>query len=150
MLEVLQNKIDALRRFKDETNILVKQIVEELDYVLIDMNVENQLYELGINIKEVSLMSYAPYSATTRLMKFLKHQPTNRVTLRDTGDFYQSFKVVATIEGFELEATDFKTEKLVFKYGKDIIGLTDKNLSIFVHEYIYPELNRTLREWLEN
>lgn len=55
------------------------------------MNAEEQLFEQGINRLGVDIMDYAPYSPLTIAIKEEKGQPTNRVTLRDTGDFEASF-----------------------------------------------------------
>lgn len=148
-LDELRHRLEALKRFRSSINELVRQIIDDLDYVLIDLNVQSQLYELGIDSEGTSLMSFAPYSPMTRKMKFLKHQPTDRVTLYDMGDFHRSFRVVTTAESFVIEATDIKTERLQFKYGDAIIGLTDENMSMFMQEYMYPELARILQEWLE-
>lgn len=55
------------------------------------MNAEEQLYEQGINRLGVDIMDYAPYSPVTIEIKKALGQPTNRVTLRDEGDFESSF-----------------------------------------------------------
>lgn len=41
---------------------------------------------------------------------------------------------------FEIKAADFKTEDLIKKYGRQILGLTDENIAILIWQYIYPDL----------
>lgn len=41
---------------------------------------------------------------------------------------------------FEIKASDFKTEDLIKKYGRQILGLTDENIAILIWQYIYPDL----------
>ena len=66
------------------------------------------------------------------------------MTLRDTGEFQESFYVEATDTQFVVKAADWKTEKLIKKYGRQILGLTRENLQELIWQYIYPELlNKT-------
>lgn len=69
----------------------IQQIIWDNDAYIVDMNAEEQLVEQGINRLGVDIMDYAPYSPLTIAIKEEKGQPTNRVTLRDTGDFEASF-----------------------------------------------------------
>lgn len=85
---------------------------------------------------------YAPYTVQK---KIAKGQPYNRVTLRDTGDFYESVYVEIFKNSFELEATDVKTKSLKLKYGKSILGLTDENIKQ-VAKIIKPTLEKLLLE----
>lgn len=89
-----------------------------------------------------------PYTGTTREIKKQKGQPTDRVTLRDTGDFYRG--IVAQVRGQQVEnvGTDEKTAALEEKYGPDIVGVSEPHLEDFRQELLLPELqyqtNRTL------
>src|SRR6056297_3556091 len=64
------------------------------------------------------------YTAFTRAIKQQKGQPTNRVTLRDTGDFHRSVFVTFRKGEFELQASDVKSPSLTRKYGNQVLGLT--------------------------
>lgn len=145
-MDAIQRKIDALTRFKTEKGILLMQLIQEFDYIAIDMNVEDQLFERGIDSKGNKI--YPEYSPVTVMLKTIKRQPTDRVTLRDTGAFHRSFRIEANEFNFTIVAEDLHL--LQYHYGEDIIGLTDENLSIFIQEYIFPELFKILMEWLEN
>lgn len=119
---------------------LIQQIIWDNEAYIIDMNAEEQLFEQGINSLGVEISDYAPYSPVTIEIKEAKGQPTNRVTLRDEGDFESSFFLEVGNKQFEIKASDFKTEDLIKKYGRRILGLTDENIAILIWQYIYPDL----------
>lgn len=128
--------------------VFVREIIINDEHIICDMNAEQQLYEEGINRLGVKISDYAPYSPLTIEIKTHKGQPTDRVTLRDTGEFHGSFYVEATNTTFEIKAADWKTEKLLKKYGKGILGLTEGSLAELVWQYIYPELINKAKEIL--
>ena len=80
----------------------IQQIIWDNDAYIIDMNAEEQLFEQGINRLGVEISDYAPYSPVTIAIKEAKGQPTNRVTLRDEGDFESSFFLEVGDKQFEL------------------------------------------------
>ena len=146
--------IDNLRQRVTEFNELlqsgrlIQSIILENEYVITDMNSEDQLYEQGINRLGVNIMDYAPYSPLTIEIKKEKGQPYNRVTLRDEGVFEQSFYVEADTQQFTIKAADWKTEDLIQRYGRQILGLTEENKIILIWEYIYPELKAKTKEYI--
>lgn len=119
---------------------LIQIIIWENEAYIVDMNAEEQLFEQGINRLGVEISDYAPYSPVTIQIKEAKGQPTNRVTLRDEGDFESSFFLEVGTKQFEIKASDWKTEELIKKYGRQILGLTDENIAILIWQYIYPDL----------
>lgn len=64
------------------------------------------------------------YTPLTVVIKQEKGQRSDRVTLRDTGAFYESIFTEVFDTAFELKADDPKTADLQAKYGKGIFGLT--------------------------
>lgn len=118
----------------------IRRIILDNEAYIIDMNAQEQLYERGINRLGVKISDYAPYAPLTIEIKKAKGQPTNRVTLRDEGDFESSFYLEVGDTQFEIRASDPKTEELIKKYGRHILGLTDENLEELIWNYIYPEL----------
>lgn len=67
------------------------------------------------------------YTEFTTLVKAEKNQPSDRVTLRDTGAFYESIFSDVFENAFEIKADDPKTNELKAKYGPDILGLTTES-----------------------
>lgn len=139
-------KITDLRKRVAEFNdgltsgLYIQNIILENEAFIVDLNAEVQLYERGENALGVSISDYMPYQPLTIQIKREKGQPTNRVTLRDEGDFESSFFIEADGEKFEIKAGDWKTEGLIKKYGRQILGLTTENLQIVINDYVFPEL----------
>ena len=90
-----------------------KECVESNVAEICELNSDKQLYEKGENALGVSIDTYRPYAPLTIEIKTMKGQPTDRVTLKDTGDFYESFFISADNEGFFIDATDWKRNELV-------------------------------------
>lgn len=67
------------------------------------------------------------YTFVTTDIKLRKGQPVDRVTLKDTGDFYN--EIYARQHGQEviIDSSDNKSGKLKEKYGEKIFGLTEPN-----------------------
>ena len=135
----LRNRADMFNK-GITSGVYIQQIIWDNDAYIVDMNAEEQLFEQGINRLGVDIMDYAPYSPLTIAIKEEKGQPTNRVTLRDEGDFESSFYLEVGDKQFEIKASDFKTEDLIKKYGRQILGLTDENIAALIWQYIYPDL----------
>lgn len=147
-MNIVDAKIQALRLFDSNIDNSISVIIKQNDYVILDMNVQDQLFEKGVERNGIDLMSEIPYSDVTIEIKQAIGHPYDRVTLRDEGDFHRSFKLSVRSNEFEIYATDIKTEKIVAKYGDSIMGLTNENFAQLMWEYIYPELKQTLIEYL--
>lgn len=83
--------------------------------------------------------SYKPY---TVMIKEQKGQPTDRVTLKDTGAFHKSIKFEISKTLTQLTATDEKTAKLEAKYD-NILGLSEKS-DVFIITNIIDRVNPKL------
>lgn len=119
---------------------IIQNIIWDNESYIVDLNAEEQLFEQGINRLGVDIMDYRPYTPLTIAIKEEKGQPTNRVTLRDEGDFESSFYLEVGDKQFEIKASDFKTEDLIKKYGRQILGLTNENIAKLIWQYVYPDL----------
>lgn len=139
VIENLKSRAEDLNE-RLSNGMLIKSIIKENEAYIVDMNSEVQLYEQGVNRLGVKISDYAPYSPVTIAIKKMKGQPTDRVTLRDEGDFHASFFIDADDTRFEIKANDEKTEFLIRKYGRQILGLTNEHIAELIHYYIYPDL----------
>lgn len=142
----IRNLVYRLRKFKDILNDELKNEIMKYEDVIIQMVVRDQLYDQGIEGRGISIMSYQPYTARTMQIKQRKGQPYDRVTLRDTGEFYSSLHVEFDDDGFYVTSTDDKAKYLLARYGKTIFRLTNQNFTELLRNYIRPELQQKLKE----
>lgn len=145
IIEDLRNRIVALNE-QLENGTIIKQILWDNEAYIVDLNAQGQLYEQGITSLGIKISDYLPYAPLTIEIKQAKGQPTDRVTLRDEGDFESSFFLEVGNEQFEIKAADFKTEQLMRDYGNEILGLTDENLAVVIWQYIFPDLMKTVKQ----
>jgi hypothetical protein len=124
---------------------VIREVLQDNKEIVLEMNSEEQLFEKGIDRFGVKISSFAPYSPATLQIKRLKGQPTNRVTLRDEGDFHFSFFIEFTSDGFEIKASDWKAANLVSGYGESILGLTDENFRDLAQNYVAPEILKLIK-----
>ncbi len=97
---------------------------------ILDLIREDQLFKKGID-SDGDIIGY--YSEWTEMMNPDKVAGTP-YTLKDTGEFYESMIIYIYDNYIEIDADPIKTnaegerENLFFKYGENIIGLTDENM----------------------
>lgn len=144
----LRNLIYRLRRFRDILDAELPSIIAELEPVILSMVTDNQLYEKGINSKGISIHTYRPYKPSTVRQKLRKGQPVDRVTLRDTGKFYNSLFLVSDSQGFYIDSTDPKAKDLLAKYNPNVLALTRSNFNILLNEFVKPRLQQRLNSKL--
>lgn len=111
------------------------QIIRDNQAQAVDLNLEQLFQGKDSSGKEIT-PEYTPF---TKMIKRAKGQPSDRVTLKDEGDFYQSWKLLADKFPVMFDASDLKAPKLFEKYGDDTKGLDQKNKTVFVQE-IKPEV----------
>lgn len=145
-MQQLDELIRRLKDFESRMFEIIEQVIRDNEDIITEMVSEDQLYERGIDGDGIAIDSYAPYSPITIEIKQLKGQPTSRVTLRDTGDFHYSFYIKYTSDGFEITASDWKTQDLIKGYGEAIMKLTDDNFRDIAINYVQPELVKLARE----
>lgn len=128
-LVALANRIKQLK-----TSELLKILSENKQFtdLIIELNTRKQLFEMGVNSDGISLENIGGgYSGKTIEYKKEKGQRYDHVTLNDTGDFYNSFKVFLDSSGFVISADVVKdTTNLITEWGEKILGLTHESLSI--------------------
>lgn len=145
----LAKKIKALEAFAENIEATILSIVADHEENIVAYVTESQLYMEGVRGSDGAVIaSYDPYHYTTIERKIEKGQPTDRVTLKDEGDFHKSFKVVVDDEKFTIVAEDWKTDILTWRYGEGILALSDESLHSFKEAFLKPELIKSLRSAL--
>lgn len=138
---------DVLRDYTGKaSDALAVDTARPLAGLMADLNTD-QMFQRG---QDGGGLPIQPgYTEYTRQIKAAKGQPTNRVTLRDTGDFHQSVRAEFQGDKIEMVATDPKTARLQAKYGEDILGLDGASLNT-VRDKLRPLLIDRLRNDLAN
>ena len=131
--------LSSIERFN--VNEILREVWKnpKVQNFIIDLNTEgkptSQLFEKGEDSLGVSLGDYSPF---TKAIKAEKGQRLDHITLKDTGDFYETFNVIPFLLGFRLEANPIKEDSNLFDdFGKDIVGLNEENI-IILGEFIRP------------
>lgn len=147
---MISELIDKFKKVGEEldTGEIAKKIVRDNDNILIDMNAQYQLYAKGVNRLGVRIDEYQPYQPSTIKVKIKKRQPYDRVTLKDTGEFYDYFYVETAEDRFYIKSSDEKTKWLIKKYGAEIFGLTNESLTEFINDYVKDEAYNRVKEIL--
>ena len=116
--------------------------------MVIKMNTEDQLFDKGVDSEGVDLENIGgEYSFITKDLKSRSGQPFDRVTLKDTGSFYNSWRVYVANGVIVISADTIKDGKdLQNRWGDNILGLTDNSLNalksyalIKYKEYIFSQ-----------
>ena len=101
--------------------------------------------------KTINTIGGSPYRAYTVVIRKSKGLPTNVVTLKDTGDFYKTFKVVIVSGGYEITADFEKPDGSIldnFSSSFDFLGLDQSSLTELIMEHVYPLISISLRKRL--
>lgn len=142
-LDKLFSALDNL----NEDQIWLFAVDNDVQDEIIRINTEDQLEEEGIDSLGRKLGDYAP---STIAYKRRKGQRYDHVTLKDEGDFYNSFNVKVNVNEIIIDADDSsKYNKPLFEvWGVDVLGLTDDNMNyikeMILENYIKFLLNELL------
>ena len=129
LLKKIANNFIAL----DTKEILFRTVSNnpQLEKLAIKLNQDKQL-KFGLTADGDFLGDYSKTS-----VEVYGKEP-GPIQLYDGGDFYKSFQVILLDDGFLIDADGMKTDdsgqttNLFTKYGQDITGLNDENLTIFI------------------
>lgn len=136
-MNAIEEMANRLKRLQVQLPDAVGEMIAENGGVILDLQTE-QLYA-GKDSEGNDIQP--PYSPFTVQIKRAKGQPTDRVTLKDEGDFYAGMFLSGGNRGqFAIGNRDQKTTKLTRKYGEEILGLNDNSLQRLIDDQIKPEI----------
>lgn len=123
----------------------------DIQELVIELNTQNQLFEKGIDSEGVSLDSigggYAPATVFIKTNERTPSQPVDRITLKDTGEFYESFRVLPQSDGILITAETLKDGKdLQIRWGADILGLTEESKKMLIFNLIPLLINEAKKK----
>jgi hypothetical protein len=132
-----------------EDKIWIFAVDKDVQDEIIRINTEDQLEEEGIDSLGRKLGDYAP---STIAYKRRKGQRYDHVTLKDEGDFYNSFNVKVNVNEIIIDADDSsKYNKPLFEvWGVDVLGLTDDNMNYIKQMILENYINFVLNELLSD
>lgn len=130
MIEFLQNILELEGKLDE----IIEEITEEKETQDFLIKVlQDQLFETGADGNGESLGKYSFFTAQ---IKRAKGQPTDRITLVDTGDFYESYFIDAFRGGFIIDADGEKEDSNLFdRYGDDILKPDEETLEEIAEFY---------------
>lgn len=148
LIKYLNDVVKQLDEGKILKNIYAEPKVEQF---IVSLNTEgqktSQLYELGQDADGQSLGNYSPFTIQMKLNGFGDRR-IDHITLKDTGEFYETFEVIPKKDGFVIKANPLKDgDDLTEQFGEDIIGLNDNNKEI-LSEFLAPFLQEKIRSIL--
>lgn len=124
---------------------MVGELLEQNAHRIEDLQTE-QLWQ-GIDSEGKPITpAYSPFTVQ---IKKAKGQPTDRVTLKDEGDFYRGMFLSGGNAGnYAIGSKDQKTKKLQTKYGEEILGLTDDSKQVIIDDILRVELPDLIRKYI--
>ena len=155
MFEKLEHLLNNIKKAGSAANQLSISVfaIPEIKKFIIRLNQVDQLYNEGIDVNDKII---GTYSYMTALMAGEEHYIFNGLvsvkkvgepyTLYETGEFYESFKVVVQGDGFVITANTVKEDKDLMDYG-EILGLNADSKEKLSKKML-PFLQQTLREFL--
>jgi hypothetical protein len=133
------SKLNNIARI--EVGPIIQSIFQEgnIQDEIIRLNTIDQLFEKGENSLGIRLENIGgPYSQATVQIKQEKGQPTDRITLRDKGDFYNSWEVIAntgdTYITIKVDPWKAGPTNLLDEWGVEVVGLNKENTIWLINE----------------
>ncbi len=137
---------ERIKKIQSQTNEIVGETFLKYESLIVSFNADSQMFDKGQDKKgSVIKPAYTPF---TIKLKKEKGQPTNRVTLRDTGKFHDTLKVDVYKDYIEISSDVSYAKKLFKKYGEDILGMQDEILRDFVNQYVKPSIVENIKKQL--
>lgn len=131
---ILNDFNTTVERLRTSINESIRTSVDNNKDVIKTMQTDEQMYQ-GINASGNAIEP--EYKQSTINYKLRTGQPSDRVTLKDSGDFYDSIEIEARTDNFVISTQITYSIYLVTKYA-EILGITDTNLQTFVNTYTLP------------
>ena len=153
LLNLRSNIKNFNRNFPD----LVMESLQASEDFIIQLN-QDRLYDKGTDIEERPIATNRAieesdgrnaYAQKTIFIKERKGQPTDRVTLFDDGEFYDSFYVEFENDYAIIMADLDKLEEIYQNIDTAfiVLGLSDED-KVKLRDYIKPDVMNRVREYL--
>jgi hypothetical protein len=135
ILNDLKSTVEMLQK---TINSSIQESITQNNQVIMELQTQEQMYQ-GIDSKGIDIKP--AYADSTIKIKRKKLQPTDRVTLFDTGAFYNSLEIIAGQNDAVIRTVISYSVYLVDKYA-DILGLDEENWTKFLENYTIPTIKK--------
>ena len=148
IFDILNSVRDKVQSIQDVIYPTLKDVINSNASVLKEIQNKDQLFNKCQDSKGITIKP--SYTKKTISIKLRKGQPTDRVTLNDTGSFYQSVQFIGDDDKLVILAKVDYAAYLTKRYGKAILGIQDMNFEKFYNQYIVPELTENINSIIES
>lgn len=135
ILNDLKSTVEVLQK---TINSSIQESIIQNKQIILELQTQEQMYQ-GIDSKGIDIKP--AYADSTIKIKRKKLQPTDRVTLFDTGAFYNSLEIIAGQNDAIIRTVISYSVFLVDKYA-DILGLDEQNWTVFLENYTIPTIKK--------
>lgn len=141
MGDIFDDALKTVDELRKSINPSIQKAFDDNKDVINDIQANVQMFDRGEKSDGGKIVP--KYSLITKIKKTKKGQPTDRVTLRDTGKFHRTLEVIARDDEVEITTSVDYAKYLFKKYGDDILGIQEEMLEEFVEQYILTEIKKT-------
>ncbi len=137
---------------KISNNIKKFNLNNELDKIILS----NEDAIIRLNLEQLSIGQLSNGSEISPLLRNADYArgkkskggkaPEGVPDLNNTGSFYEGFNIGVNRKVIKVNSKDSKTRDLTKKYGVDIFGLQQENLSVYAHNIVKPLLISSIKE----
>ena len=141
---VISNLKQSIEEIEQSINRSCKQAFNQNEKKVLDLN-RKQMFE---GTKSDDTLILPPYADSTVKLKIKKLQPYDRVTLKDTGSFYDNLFLEVNEDEvkFKILSVLQYPVYLLGRYSLSILGLNTTNKTTFLNENILPILKQNIND----
>lgn len=131
-----------LLELKNSINKSIQMSISTNKAVLIEQQTGGQ-FDKG---QDSQGLQFPQYALSTKVVKRRKGQPTDRVTLKDTGKLYGNIDIQAQTTQAIITANVEYFKYLVTHYDKNtILGIQTEAMKDFLKEFTLPEIEKNFK-----
>ena len=132
-----------LLELKNSINKSIQNSISTNKAVLIEQQTDGQ-FDKGQDSQGIQFVP--KYAFSTKVAKRRKGQPTDRVTLRDTGKLYGNIDIQAQTTQAIISANVEYFKYLIAHYDKNtILGIQAEAMKDFLKEFTLPEIEKNFK-----
>jgi len=136
-MALFRRQKEFIDKLEIEFFAILRDTINDFDFVVKDFIINKQLFREGIDSTGEKMPGY---KRLTIRYKLAKGDPADRRTLRDSGEFYESIRIEAFNDRFEVSSDVTHAKWIIYHHSEKVLGLTKENLKEFFQNYYLPKL----------